>query len=104
MELKKAEYSAMDEGDIDLGGNIITDKNMSILADVNVDVSVSLGNATLTISELYGLKAGSVVELDAHIDSEVKIQLSGNTIATGVLSVVNDNYAVEITRTYEQSD
>lgn len=103
MELKKLQYNEMDEEKEGSGKDVVVDKNMSILSDVNVDISVSLGKATLTISELYDLKVGDVIELDAHVDSEVIIQLSGNTIATGVLSVVDDNYAVEITKTFEQS-
>lgn len=71
--------------------------DISLISDLEVDIDVVIGTAKLKISDLYNLKEGSALRLEQDVDTLVDVRVNGNVIARGVLSVVDDNYAVNIT-------
>ena len=77
---------------------LILDKDdISLISNLEVEIDVVVGTAKLNVSDLYDLKDGSVMRLDQDVDTLVDVRVNGNVVARGILSVVEDNFAVKIT-------
>lgn len=96
MSIQNYEYSEIH--DIESNGKpILAYDDISLISDLEVDIDVIIGTAKLTVSDLYELKDGSVIRLAEDVETLVDIRVNGNVIARGLLSIVDDNYAVKIT-------
>lgn len=82
----------------DLEGDVSDTANLDLLLDVNLQVSVELGRAGLKFREVLNLAPGSVVELDRATSEPVDILVNGSLLATGEVVVVDDHFAVRITK------
>ncbi len=69
---------------------------VSMLADVEMGVTVELGRARLTVAEILGLTIGSVVELDRIAGSPVDVLVNGTLIARGEVVVVDEEFGVRV--------
>lgn len=69
----------------------------SIVNKVPVTLSVFLGNAKMTVSELMDLKDGSTVSLDASLNHRAELQLNGNVVGYGEIVAVGDKFGIRIT-------
>jgi flagellar motor switch protein FliN len=78
-------------------GPALLDGNLSLVAGVKVSVEVVVGNAQLSIGELFALQSGSVVKLDQMKDAPVALRLDGKVVALGKLVVVDENFGIRIT-------
>ncbi|MBC7205580.1 MAG: FliM/FliN family flagellar motor switch protein [Methyloversatilis sp.] len=78
------------------GGNRLVQPGLSLVSGVKVKVEVLVGEAEMTIQELFDLRGDSVVVLDRLHDAPVSVRLDGKTIATGALVVVGDHFGVRI--------
>ena len=68
--------------------------------EIDVDVSVVLGTATLRVNQLLKLGRGAVVELDRNIDDEVDIHVNDVLVGHGeVVITENDTIGISITDT-----
>jgi flagellar motor switch protein FliN/FliY len=70
---------------------------MELLMDVTLPVSVELGRATMTIQEVLGIYAGSVIELERVAGEPVDILVGGKLLGKGEVVVVDDKFGVRIT-------
>lgn len=70
---------------------------LNLVADVKVELTIELGNAELTVQELFDLKKDGVLKLNANVNSDLLIKLNGKIVATGKLVAVEDNFGVQIT-------
>ncbi|WCM27309.1 FliM/FliN family flagellar motor switch protein [Sphingomonas sp. QA11] len=68
-----------------------------LLEAVEVSLEGFLGNARITVGDLTALKQGSVVALDAALNSAVELRLNGSAVARGELVAVGDKFAVRLT-------
>lgn len=82
----------------DLAGDVTDTTNLDLLLDVNLKVTVELGRAGLKFREVLNLAPGSVVELDRQTSEPVDILVNGSLLATGEVVVVDDHFAVRITK------
>jgi len=82
----------------DLENDVADTSNLDLLLDVNLQVSVELGRAGLKFREVLNLAPGSVVELDRTTSEPVDILVNGSLLATGEVVVVDDHFAVRITK------
>ena len=82
----------------DLKADVSDTANLDLLLDVNLQVSVELGRAALKFREVLNLAPGSVVELDRQTSEPVDILVNGSLLATGEVVVVDDHFAVRITK------
>lgn len=69
---------------------------LGVLANVDLDVSVSLGHTRRSIREILSLGPGSVLELDTMAGEAVDIEVNGRVVARGEVVVVGENYGVRI--------
>lgn len=73
-----------------------TDGNFDLLAGISLRVSVEVGSASLTLSELLQLGKGSVVELDRQASDLLDILVNGTLIAKGEIVDVNGRYGIRV--------
>ena len=74
--------------------------NIRLLSDIPLEVTVELGRAVLTVSDLLALRPGSVVELTAGA-STVDVVVNGRLVARGDVVVVEDSFGVRVTEIVE---
>lgn len=70
--------------------------SLDILLDMDVPVTVAVGQAKVTIQQLLQFGPGSVLKLDKSIDAPVDLYLEDTMFATGTIVVVDDKFAVRI--------
>jgi len=72
-----------------------------VIKDVEVDIDIRLGGASVTINELFSWKKGSVVTLDNQLNQPVDVLLNQKVVGKGMLVACGDYYGVEITDVIE---
>jgi flagellar motor switch protein FliN/FliY len=71
---------------------------LSRINEVEMALTVEIGRTRLPIREVLGLEVGTVVELDRAVGAPADILLNGRLIAHGEVVVVEQEFAVRITR------
>jgi len=82
----------------DLGVDLGDSANLDLLMDVDMKLTVELGRARLKFRDVLNLTSGSVVELAKLTSEPVDIIVNGALLATGEVVVVDDHFAVRITK------
>lgn len=72
------------------------DSNFDLLAGVSLRISVEVGSASLTLSELLRLGEGSIVELDRQANDLLDIIANGTLIAKGEIVEVGGRYGIRV--------
>ncbi|MDS1029558.1 flagellar motor switch phosphatase FliY [Bacillota bacterium LX-D] len=72
-------------------------KNLELILDVPLNISVILGKTKKPIKEVLNLIPGSIVELEKYAEEPVEILVNGTLIAHGEVVVVNEYFGVRIT-------
>lgn len=72
-------------------------KNIDLILDVPLEISVVLGRTKKSIKDILGLSNGSLIELDKLAEEPVEILVNGKKIAYGEVVVVDENFGVRIT-------
>lgn len=71
---------------------------LDLLRGVEMQASVELGRATMTVNELLSLASGSIIELDRAAGDPADLYVNGRLMARGEIVVVDENYAVRVTQ------
>jgi flagellar motor switch protein FliN/FliY len=74
-----------------------TPRNLSLLYDVTLNITVELGRTRKSIREILDLTPGSIVELDKLAGEPVDILVNGKRIAIGEVVVIDENFGVRVT-------
>lgn len=69
-----------------------------VLQDLDVNLVAVIGEGHMTVRELLGLTADSVIALDTPLDGRVELHLNGRKIAVGELVAVDDKFGVRISQ------
>src|SRR5699024_6738020 len=72
-------------------------RNLDLIMDVPLELSVVLGKSRKTVQEVLSLGNGSVVELNKLADETLEIFVNGKLIAEGEVVVINENFGIRIT-------
>jgi len=75
--------------------------DLSVLAGVEVLITLRFGHCSLPLKEIADLTAGSVVELDESLAEPVEVVVGERVIARGEIVSVDGCYGVRITDTLE---
>jgi flagellar motor switch protein FliN/FliY len=75
---------------------------MESLSDIEIDVTLELGRAEVTIEELMQLREGSVVPLDKAAGDPIDILANGRLVARGEVIVIDDMFGVRICEVISQ--
>ncbi|PLR97728.1 flagellar motor switch phosphatase FliY [Bacillus sp. T33-2] len=79
-------------------------KNLDMLLDIPLQVTVELGRTKRSVKEILELSAGSIIELDKLAGEPVDILVNNRLIATGEVVVIDENFGVRLTDIISQSD
>ncbi|MFW6386423.1 MAG: flagellar motor switch phosphatase FliY [Bacillota bacterium] len=71
-------------------------KNMELIKDVPLEVTVRLGKSRMTISEILDLGEGSIVELDKLAGEPVDLLVNGKLVAKGEVVVIDENFGFRV--------
>jgi len=72
-------------------------EKLRALENIEVEMSIEVGRAEITISELLRLNEGSVVELDRLAGEPLDILVNGTMIAKGEIVMVGERYGIRFT-------
>lgn len=81
----------------DQPASVLESKNLNLLMDIGLTITVEIGSAKRSIKEVMNLTKGSIIELNKHADDPVDILVNGQLFARGDVVVVEDNFGVRIT-------
>lgn len=91
----KAEFDEFNP-DLDMTSSLEV-RNLEILKDVELDISVELGRKEMPLGEVLHLVRGSVVELNKLAGEPVEVYANGHRIAEGEVVVIDEHFGVRIT-------
>jgi flagellar motor switch protein FliN/FliY len=75
-----------------------TPRNLELLLDIPLEISVVLGKTRKSIREITNVVPGSVIELEKPIEEPLEICANGKKIAEGEAIVINEKFCVRITK------
>jgi flagellar motor switch protein FliN/FliY len=78
-------------------GNGPKDKNLQLILDIPLRVTVELGRTKMPVSELLNLTQGSVIELSKLAGEPMEVYVKEKLIASGEAVVVNEKFGVRLT-------
>ncbi len=73
-------------------------KNIDLLMDVDLPVSIELGRTKMKIADILALGPGSVVELDKLVGEAVDLLVNQKCVARGEVVVVEESFGLRITQ------
>jgi len=79
-------------------------RNIDMLMDVTLPVSIELGRTSLKIEDILSLGPGSVVELDKLAGEPVDVLVNDRLLAKGEVVVIDENFGVRITSMISPQD
>ncbi|MCQ6274104.1 flagellar motor switch phosphatase FliY [Bacillus sp. V3B] len=79
-------------------------KNLDMLLDIPLQVTVELGRTKRSVKEILELSPGSIIELDKLAGEPVDIHINNRLIAKGEVVVIDENFGVRVTDIISQSD
>jgi flagellar motor switch protein FliN len=88
----------------DFGSSQTETKNLDMLLDIPLQVTVELGRTKKTIKDISEMSAGSIVELDKLAGEPVDIFVNHKMIAKGEVVVIDENFGVRVTEILSQRD
>jgi len=92
VNVKPAKFQSFDEGKI-----LLEKKNISMIMDVPLQVTVELGRTNKMIRDILEFGSGSIIELDKLAGEPVDILVNGKIIAKGEVVVIDESFGVRIT-------
>ncbi|TVR49996.1 MAG: flagellar motor switch protein FliN [Puniceicoccaceae bacterium] len=72
-------------------------KDLGLLLDVKVRLTVQLGSCHLPMKEILELSSGSVIQLNQEAKDPVGLYVNDKLIAYGEVVVVEDHFGIKIT-------
>jgi len=72
-------------------------KEMGMVLDIELPISIELGRTTMLIRDIVKLAPGSIVELDKLSGEPVDLFVNGRLFGKGEVVVVDENFAVRLT-------
>jgi flagellar motor switch protein FliN len=91
---QKVEFEDFNESKTIKNGSEV--HNIDILKNVEMQVSVVLGQRKMPLGNILKLVKGSVIELEKLAGEPVEILVNGHKIAQGDVVVINENFGVRI--------
>lgn len=79
-------------------------RRLQRIAGVEMDLTVEVGRTRMTVREVLDLEPGRIIELDRSAGAPADVKLNGRLIAHGEIVVVDQDYAVRITRIIENAE
>lgn len=81
-----------------------TPRNLNMLFDIPLQVTVELGRTSKEVKDILELSPGSIIELDKLAGEPVDILINHKLIAKGEVVVIDENFGVRITDILSQKE
>jgi flagellar motor switch protein FliN/FliY len=98
VNVQPANFQSFDDGKV-----YMDQKNVDLIMDVQLEISVELGRTKRLIKDILEFGAGSIVELDKLAEEPVDILVNGKIIARGEVVVIDESFGVRITEILQSS-
>ncbi|MDP4179475.1 MAG: flagellar motor switch phosphatase FliY [Bacillota bacterium] len=92
VNVQPAQFQSFDDGKL-----MLEKKNIGIIMDVPLQVTVELGRTNKLIRDILEFGPGSIIELDKLAGEPVDILVNGKVIAKGEVVVIDESFGVRIT-------
>lgn len=92
VNVQPLQFQSFDDGMIEFDR-----KNIGLLMDVPLQITVELGRTSKKIREILEFGQGSIIELDKLAGEPVDIIVNGKPIAKGEVVVIDESFGVRIT-------
>lgn len=96
-EAPKAPLAAAEAPDADARDSEKASKNLDLILDIPLRVTVELGRTRMVVSELLNLGQGSVIELSKLAGEPMEVLVNNKLVARGEAVVVNEKFGVRLT-------
>ncbi|NKB98019.1 MAG: flagellar motor switch protein FliN [Pseudomonadales bacterium] len=94
-EITEEETATTDE-ESPLQSRSASAKNLEVVLDIPVKLSMEVGNTNISIRKLLQLSKGSIVELTRSAGEPLDVLVNGTLVATGEVVVVNEKFGVRL--------
>lgn len=98
--IQDASFSSFDAVQLNDTGQ----RNLDMLLDIPLQVTVELGRTNRTVEEILEYSQGSIIELDKLAGEPVDIFVNQKLIAKGEVVVIDENFGVRVTDIVSQKD
>lgn len=85
-----------DDGSATVASNGSDWRNLSILADIPLRLSVEVGSTSIRLMDAMDIAEGSIVELDRQSHELLDIMANGTLIAKGEVVTVNNRFGIRV--------
>ena len=92
----KKQAQSVDFAEAAEGGAAGSGASLDILLDMNIPVTVTVGQTEIPVRRLLQLGPGSVLKLDKPIEEPADLYLKDSKFATGNVVVVDGQFAIRI--------
>lgn len=92
VNVQQANFQNFDDGRI-----VLDKKNISLIMDVPLQITVELGRTEKLIKDILEFSPGSIIELDKLAGEPVDILVNNKPIAKGEVVVIDESFGVRIT-------
>lgn len=95
-EDSKTQAQSVELTEVAATGETGAGSSIGLLLDVNIAVTIAIGQTEMPVRRLLQLGPGSVLELEKSIDEPADLYLRDTRFATGSIVVVDGKFAVKI--------
>lgn len=99
-EVHQAAFSDFEKVELNTGQQ----RNLDMLLDIPLKVTVELGRTKKSINDILELASGSIIELDKLAGEPVDILVNDKLVAEGEVVVIEENFGVRVTDIISQYD
>lgn len=99
-QVQQAAFSDFEKVELNSGQQ----RNLDMLLDIPLKVTVELGRTKKSINDILELASGSIIELDKLAGEPVDILVNDKLVAEGEVVVIEENFGVRVTDIISQSD
>jgi flagellar motor switch protein FliN/FliY len=85
-------------------GDPALDRNLELILDIPLRVTVELGRTKMVVNELLNLGQGSVIELSKLAGEPLEVLVNNKLVARGEAVVVNEKFGVRLTDIISQTE
>ncbi|MEK5146579.1 MULTISPECIES: flagellar motor switch phosphatase FliY [Psychrobacillus] len=100
VEVQQAQFASFESPSLSKNES----RNLNLLLDIPLQVTVELGRTKRTVKEILELTSGSIIELDKLAGEPVDILVNNRHVAKGEVVVIDENFGVRITDILSQAD
>lgn len=98
INIGSAPVSGVEFQQLKQSSDIAEPRNIDLLMDVDLPVSIELGRTKMPISDILALGPGSVVELNKLAGEPADLLINYKVVARGEVVVIDENFGLRITQ------